>query len=124
MMESPCSSFSISKVAEDTRMYCCVVADIVNLENSLKNHVKTGEYDWEYSYRNLSPRKKSWTLTVTGRDTCTLLLCDRLRLTDGCRLVLYVTWMVVCFQTDHKRTSHPSIKDQGLTIVWSVDASL
>ena len=36
-MESPCSFFSISKVADDTRMYCCAVADIVNLENSLKN---------------------------------------------------------------------------------------
>ena len=39
-MESPCSSFSFSKVAEDTRMYCCAIADIVNLENSLIKYMR------------------------------------------------------------------------------------
>jgi len=39
-MESPCSSFPISKVAEDTRMYCCAIADIVNLENSLIKYMR------------------------------------------------------------------------------------
>lgn len=43
-MESPCSSFSLSKVADDTRMYCCSVDDIVNLENSLKT-CESGEYE-------------------------------------------------------------------------------
>ena len=59
---------------------------------------------------------------MTGRDACTLLLCDRLRLTDGSRWVLYVTRMVICFHTDYERTSHP--RNEAFTIVWSVDASL
>ena len=32
--------------------------------------------------------------------------------------------MVICFHTDHERTSHPSNKEWALTMVWSVDASL
>jgi hypothetical protein len=36
-IESPLSLFAFSKVAEATRIYCCVDADIVNFENSLTN---------------------------------------------------------------------------------------
>ena len=35
-MESPSVSLTFSNVAEDTRMCCCPVVDIVNLEKSLK----------------------------------------------------------------------------------------
>jgi hypothetical protein len=31
--------------------------------------------------------------------------------------------MVICFHTDHERTSHPNSKERGLTMVWSVDVS-
>jgi hypothetical protein len=46
----------------------------------------------------------------TGSDACTLLLCVSLRLTDGALFVLYVTLMVICFQTNYERTPTALVK--------------
>lgn len=64
-------------------------------------------------------------MTATGKDTGTLLLCDKLRSTPPPDIVLYVARMVICYQPNDEPTLiHGKMWRRLPTIVWYAEASL